>query len=119
MTWRLEAGTYDLLRMDATAWGTGATKRVMSRPHSSSQEATEDSGRLSIQERGTLVRAIGSQFAITLSPPPTQMAYPYNRKNSSGSALSSYRGGNAGLNLCGHRTRRRLGVKARWPAAPL
>ena len=101
------------------AWGAGATKRSINRPHSSSQEATEDSGRLRNQARGMSTRAIGSQFAMTLlSPPASLMASAHIWMNCAGSAAPSYHGGNPVLNFGGHRTLRKAEEKARWPAAP-
>jgi cellulose synthase/poly-beta-1,6-N-acetylglucosamine synthase-like glycosyltransferase len=84
------ASAYEPPRRAATARGTGAPKRAMKRPRSSSQEATEDSGRLSIQARGTPARAMGNQLAMTLSSPPaTQTASSYAWRNAAGSATPS------------------------------
>lgn len=50
-------------------WGTGAAKRATKRPRSSSQEATEDPGRLRSHACGTPVRDMGNQLSMTLSSP--------------------------------------------------
>ena len=50
--------------------GTGAANRATKRSRSSSQDATEDPGRVSSQARGALARAMGNQLAMTLSSPP-------------------------------------------------
>lgn len=52
LMWQREAGASDPPRMPAAAWGAGAVKRAMNRSRNPSQEATEDSGRLSSQEHG-------------------------------------------------------------------
>ena len=83
-----------------TPWGGGAMKCAMKSPRSSSQEATEVHGRLRSQACSMLVRAMGNQFAMTLSPPPfAQTASSYAWRKPTGSAAPLYHGGRSGLNL--------------------
>ena len=91
-------------------------KRATNWSHSSSQEKIEACGRPQSQDRGASVRARGSQFAMALSSRPVTWM---ERRNSSGTPASLYRGGSADLNFMGHCTRRRLGVKAGQPTVLL
>ena len=70
--------------------GTGAAYWMRKRLRNSSQEATEDVGRLSSQTRGTPVRAMGNLLAMTLSSPPSlRTASPYASRKANGSVAPS------------------------------
>jgi hypothetical protein len=81
----------------------------------SSQEWTEAGGRFTSETRAWPLRTMGKKFAVTWSSPPAaSMIVMQIWRGSEGLAPPSYFLVRLGRNFGGHRTFRRLAIKA-WP----